>query len=68
MINYCKIQKESFNQNIERKFFLGCFFLLKFFATVFVYFIISSHVITESSLILAKYLPFSQVHVVGFQI
>ena len=30
--------------------------------------IISSHVITESSIILAKYFPFSQLHVEGFQI
>ena len=30
--------------------------------------IISSHVTVESSIILSKYLPFSQVHVLGFQI
>ena len=35
---------------------------------VFVSFVISSQVITESSTILAKYLPFSQLHVAGFQI
>ena len=30
--------------------------------------IISSRVIIESSMVLAKYLPFSQLHVAGFQI
>ena len=29
--------------------------------------ITSSHIITESSIILAKYFPFSQSHVAGFQ-
>ena len=36
-------------------------FLLRFVGTV--YFITSSHVITEYSIILAKYFPFSQLHV-----
>ena len=47
------------------------FFSLKCFEIVFASSIISSHVITESSIILAKYLPFSQfsqLHVAGFQI
>ena len=35
---------------------------------VFVASIISSHVISESPIILSKYLPFSQVHVLRFQI
>ena len=35
------------------------FFTLKFVGTAFVSFIISSHVITESSIILVKYLPLS---------
>ena len=30
--------------------------------------IISSHIITESSIVFAKYLPFVQLHVAGFQI
>ena len=30
--------------------------------------IISSHIIPELSIILAKHLPFSQLHVAGFQI
>ena len=44
--------------------FYKLYFLFKF-----VYFMsmVSSHVITESSVILAKYLPFSQTHVLGFQ-
>ena len=36
--------------------------------TVFVVSIISSKVITESSTLLAKYLPFLQLYVSGFQI
>ena len=30
-------------------------------------FITSSQIITESSIILAKYFPFQQIHVAGFQ-
>ena len=52
------------------------FFALIFIVTVFVSSsydlssasIISSYVITELHIILAKYLPFLQVHVAGFQI
>ena len=44
------------------------FFSLKFLGTVFVSPIISSQVIAESSIILANYFPFSQLHVAGFQI
>ena len=45
------------------------FFLLKFVGTVcFVFFLILSHAITESSIILAKYLPFLELHKAGFQI
>ena len=39
-----------------------------FAETVFVGSIISSHVMTELSIILAKYLLFLQLHVAGFQI
>ena len=39
------------------------FFSLKFFGIVFV-----SPCCTESSVIFAKYLPISQLHVAGFQI
>ena len=39
--------------------------------TVFVFFIydsiISSHIIAESSVVLAKYFPFSQLHVAEFE-
>ena len=50
-------------------------FLLKFVRTVFVSpsydlpsaSVISPHLITESSLTLAKYFSFSQIYVVGFQ-
>ena len=54
--------------------FKGCFFSLKFVGIVFVSSSWdlashhSSHVIAESSIILAKYLPFLQLHVSGFQI
>ena len=45
------------------------FFSLKIVVTVFVSSsIISSYVITELSIILAKYFPFLQLHVAGFQI
>ena len=44
------------------------FFSLKFAGIVFVSFIILSHVITESLIILAEYLPFLQLHIAGFQI
>ena len=47
------------------------FFSLKFVGTVFISSpydsITSSHVITESSIILAKYLSFSQLLVAGLQ-
>ena len=39
--------------------FTGCLFSLKFVGIVFVSSIISSHVITESSVVLAKYVSFS---------
>ena len=44
------------------------FFPLKFVEADFVSSITLSCVITESSIILAKYFPFLQVHVTGFQI
>ena len=47
---------------------LVMFTSLKFSGTVFVTSIVSSHIIAESSIILAKYLPFPQVHGAGFQI
>ena len=49
--------------------FVGKVFVEVVFAGVVVVSpIISSHVITESSIIFAIYLPFSQLHVAGFQI
>ena len=39
-----------------------------FVRTVFVVSLISSHIIAESLKILVKCLPFSQLHVAGFQI
>ena len=61
--------------NIETLHFTGCFFPLKYVGIVFVsslyYSSISSYVIAESSItpviILAKYFPFLQLHVEGFQ-
>ena len=44
------------------------FFSFKFVGTVFVSSTISSHVFTESSIILAKYFLVSQLHVAGFDI
>ena len=59
-----------FNKKASRKFLFHrlFFFSLHFVITVFVSSVISSHVITESSIMLAKYLPFSQLRVAGFQI
>ena len=42
--------------------------VIVFIGTVFGTSIISSHVIMESPIILSKYLLYSQVHVLGFQI
>ena len=42
-------------------------FLKLYFFTVFISSIISLNVITELSIILAKYFPFSQLNVAGFQ-
>ena len=53
------------------KFFVSqiVFFSIKFCVTIFVSSsIISSHVIVESSIMLAKYFPFLQLHVAWFQI
>ena len=44
------------------------FFSLKFIRTVFVSFIISSDVINELSMIIAKHFQFLQLRVAGFQI
>ena len=58
---------------IDFRFFILkiAFFVLKFVVVVFVSSsydsIISSHVINKSSIILAKYFPFPQLHVAGFQ-
>ena len=50
-------------------YFGSCLFSIKFDGLVFVSVSInSSHVITEVSIILAKYLPVSQIHVAGFKI
>ena len=38
------------------------------FLNVFVSSIISSHVTTEWSIVLTRYLPFLQLHIAGFQI
>ena len=44
------------------------FFSLKFVGPDFVVSVISSHVIIESSIILAEYLLFLELHVAGLQI
>ena len=52
--------------------FPDCLFSLNFQGTDIVSLtydsVISSHTITESSIIFVKYLPFLQLHVAGFQI
>ena len=58
------------NENAS-KIYKFCVLQVAFFSLKFVYlvsFIISSHVITESSIKLAKYFPFSQLQVEEFQI
>ena len=50
------------------KFFQLLFVGTVFVKIVFVVSIISSHVITESSIILHTFLPFSQLHIAGLQI
>ena len=50
-----------------QKFVEMIFFEVLFVGIVFVSSIIPSHIITESSIILSTYLPFSQLHVAGFQ-
>ena len=39
-----------------------------FVETIFIVSIVSSHITTESSIMLPKYLPFLQLHGVGFKI
>ena len=48
--------------------FTGYLFSLKFIEIVVVSSLISALTITELSIILSKYLPFSQLHVAQFQI
>ena len=60
---------KNVSKNIEMLCFTGSFTHLKFIGIVFVSTsIISSRVIPESTIILAQYFPFSQLHVAGFQI
>ena len=61
--NYSKSKK-----NVSNFCFTDYIFSLKFVGILLVSSVISSHAITESSIILAKYLPFLQLHVAGFQI
>ena len=71
LINNYSIIDRVINQNAceYRNFTLyGLLFFIKVCWNCFVPSIISSHVFTELSIILAKYSPFSQLHVSGFQI
>ena len=65
------INKNFSIESIEILCFTSCFFSLKFVGIVFVSSsydsITSSYVIAELSIIRAKYFPFSQLHVAGFQ-
>ena len=60
--------------NISKFCFTSYFFLFKFVETVSLLFdlasmsIISSHIMTELSIILAKYFQFLQLHIAGYQI
>ena len=63
MLWYLKIGLFKYTNSL-RYFLLEQFFVWN----VFVVYRSSSHVIIESSVILAKYLPFSQLKVAGFQI
>ena len=57
------------NKKVSKIFgFTGYLFSLKFIEIVVVSSIISALTITELSIILSKYLPFSQLHVAQFQI
>ena len=47
--------------HLQADFFLLKFVSLSYESTT------SSHIIAESFIILAKYFPFSQIHVAGFQ-
>ena len=54
---------------VQKSFVLQIAFVsLKFGGTALVSSMMSSHIITESLIIRAKYLPFSQLHVAGFKI
>ena len=57
-------KKASKIKNVFEILFVGTVFV----EMLLVAYIISSHVITESSLALAKYLPFLQLHLSGLQI
>ena len=64
-INYALV----INKKVSKIFgFTGYLFSLKFIEIVVVSSIISALTITELSIILSKYLPFSQLHVAQFQI
>ena len=77
LLGYCKsinnamVIKEKMSK-IQRLFVLQvASFSLKFFGTffvgtIFIISITSSNVITESSVMLAKYLLFLQLHIAGF--
>ena len=54
---------EKANKNYKQLSFTDIFFSLKFVGTIFVSSITSSPIITESLVILAKHLPYSQLYV-----
>ena len=75
--NNSKYRRLSVNRNPNKIYKLSIlqatFLSLKLIGMVFLAsdrtaYIISSHVIIESSAIFSKYLPFSLVHVLGFQL
>ena len=66
--HFCKISNLVLNEIIfsNNNFLIGCFFSLKFAETAFAVSIISSHVMTESSIILPIYLNFLEQRVAEF--
>ena len=55
-------------KKVSKKFIRAAFVQIVFVGMVDFVYIILSHIITESQIILSKYLRFSQIHVLRFQI
>ena len=64
--NTMRINKKA--SKTRKVFVYTFFFFIKIGCNCFLSSIILLHVITESSVIFAEYLPFLQLHLAGFQI